>query len=47
MFKSKLTTLDVEHIDGDGSDGEPSKKVVPSILVAIMNMDVEQEPTML
>jgi hypothetical protein len=37
----------VEHDDGDGSDWEPSKEGIPSISTAVMNMEVEQEPTVL
>ena len=46
-FKRKSTALEVEQEEDDGSDGEPSKEVVPSISTAVMNMEVEQEPTML
>ena len=36
-----------EYEDGDESDGEPNKKRVSSISTAVMNMEVEQEPTVL
>ena len=46
-FKMKTTALEVEQEDDDDSDGEPSKEAVPSISTAVMNMEVEQEPTVL
>ena len=46
-FKKKTTTLEVEQEDDDGSDGEPSKEAIPSISNTVMNMEVEQEPTLL
>jgi len=47
-FKKKTTTLEVEQEDDDDdSDGEPGKEAVTSISIAVMNMEVEQEPTVL
>ena len=45
--KRKIAAIEVEHEDGDESDEEPSKDEVPSISTAVMNMEVEQEPTVL
>ena len=41
MIKRKAATLEVKQDDGDGSDGEPSKEVVSSILTVVMNMKVK------
>ena len=41
-IKRKTTTLEVKQ-----EDGEPSKEVVPRILTLVMNMEVEQKPTVL
>jgi hypothetical protein len=46
-IKRKIAAIEVEYEDGDESDGQPSKEEVPSISTAIMNMEVQQEPTML
>ena len=46
-IKIKITTLEVKQDDDDESDDEPTKEVVPSISTAAMNMEVEQEPTVL
>ncbi|MBE3102723.1 MAG: hypothetical protein IMZ40_00590, partial [Bacilli bacterium] len=45
--KRKTAALEVEQGDEDTSDGEPSKDVVPTVSAAIMNMEVEQDPTVL
>ena len=37
----------MEHEDGNESDGEPSRERVPSISIAVINMEVEQEPIVL
>jgi hypothetical protein len=37
----------VEYGDGDESNDEPSKEGIPRISTAVMNMEVEQEPTVL
>ena len=46
-IKRKIAAIEVEHEDGDESDGEPSKERVPNISTVVMNMEMEQEPTVL
>ena len=46
-IKGKIATHAVEQDRNDGSDDKPIKEVVPSISTAVMNMKVEQEPTVL
>ena len=46
-IKRKITRLEVEQDDNDRSNGQPTKEVVPSISTAVMNVEVEQEPTVL
>jgi hypothetical protein len=42
IIERKTTTLEVKQ-----EDGEPSKEVVPRSSTLIMNMEVEQKPTVL
>ena len=44
-IKRKIAVIEVEHKDSNESDGEPSKEGVPTISIAVMNIEVEQEPT--
>ena len=46
-IKRKIAKIEVEYEDDDESDDEPSKEGVLSISTIIMNMEVEQEPTVL
>jgi hypothetical protein len=46
-IKRKIIALEVEQEDGDGSYGDLSKEGVPSISIVVINMKVEQEPTVL
>ena len=46
-IKKKIAAIEVEHKDGDVSDGEPSKERVPFISTTVINMKVEQQPRVL
>ena len=45
--KRNIAAIEVDHEDDGESDDEPSKEGVPNISMAVMNMEVEQEPTVL
>ena len=46
-IEKKIAVLEVQQDDDDGSNGEPTKELVPSISTVVMNMEVEQESMVL